>query len=399
MNRTFAALILTALGGVSVAANKPSPDRVIVHEWGTFTTVAGADGRAIEWLPLNGPTDLPCFVDHFAGQTYKIALADGSPGVYDYAIMRKSMSGKVRMETPVLYFYGSQPTTVNVDVRFPRGIMTEWYPAATVAQPQIGPSGLRDPKLTSTISWRDVRVVPSAAPNFPTMTAPSHYYAARETDASPVVVNGQAEKFLFYRGVAAFDVPITTVALAEGGVRIHNLSAGPIPAAILFENYEGKLGFRVARSVTGDVTLEDPPLTSDFSALRAELERTLVAQGLYEKEAKAMVETWRDSWFEEGTRVFYIVPQADVNAILPLEVTPKPAMPPARVFVGRMEVVNSLTANAVASAVRRNDTAALQRYGRFLGPITDRSPGGAQVKAATNAALASYVQRAAAACK
>jgi hypothetical protein len=286
-----------------------------------------------------------------------------------------------------------------VDVRFPRGIMTEWYPTATVAQPQIAPSGLRDTKLTSTISWRDVRVVPSAMPNFPKTTAPSHYYAARATDASPVVVNGQAEKFLFYRGVAAFDVPISTIALAEGGVRIHNLGADAIPTAILFENYNGKLGFRVARSVTGEVTLEDPPLTSDFSALRGELEHTLVAQGLYEKEAKAMVDTWRDSWFEEGTRVFYIVPQSAVNAILPLKVTPEPATPPVRVFVGRMEVVSSLTEKEVASAIRRNDSATLERYGRFLGAITDRSPGGAKVNAATNAALASYVQRTASTCK
>jgi hypothetical protein len=32
--------------------------------------------------------------------------------------------------------------------------------------------------------------------------------------------------------------------------------------------------------------------------------RALVDQGLYEKEARAMVNTWQDQWFaEEGTRV------------------------------------------------------------------------------------------------
>jgi hypothetical protein len=131
-------------------------------------------------------------------------------------------------------------------------------------------------------------------------------------------------------------------------------------------------------------------------ALRPELEQMLVTAGLYPKEAKAMVETWRDSWFEEGTRVFYVLPSSAVNTILPLSVTPAPAQV-ARVFVGRMEVLNAQTAQAVTAAVRRNDSAVLGRYARFLGPITDRfmaAPAdGPRVKAATNAALASYVSR------
>src|SRR5947209_735959 len=37
-------------------------NRLIVHEWGTFTSIAGKDGVALEWRPLNGPSDLPKFV-------------------------------------------------------------------------------------------------------------------------------------------------------------------------------------------------------------------------------------------------------------------------------------------------------------------------------------------------
>jgi hypothetical protein len=94
--------------------------------------------------------------------------------------------------------------------------------------------------------------------------------------------------------------------------------------------------------------------------------------------------------------VFYVLPTNAVNEILPLNVTPAPAQV-ARVFVGRMEVLNAQTAQAVTAAVRRNDSAALERYARFLGPITDRfmtTPAdGPRVKAATNAALTSYVSR------
>ena len=45
------------------------------------------------------------------------------------------------------------------------------------------------------------------------------------------------------------------------------------------------------------------------------LEKVLVARGLYPREAKAMVESWRGSWFEHGTRLFYIVSGEAVDAI------------------------------------------------------------------------------------
>ena len=55
-----------------------------------------------------------------------------------------------------------------------------------------------------------------------------------------------------------------------------------------------------------------------------------------------MVETWRDSWFEEGTRPIYIMPPHSVDAILPLQVEPAP-LRTARVFVGRIELLSSNT--------------------------------------------------------
>ncbi len=61
-----------------------------VHEWGTFTSIAGADGAAAEWLPQAGPSDLPCFVER---NRFNI---------------KGRLSGTVRMETPVLYFYAAR---------------------------------------------------------------------------------------------------------------------------------------------------------------------------------------------------------------------------------------------------------------------------------------------------
>jgi hypothetical protein len=55
-----------------------------------------------------------------------------------------------------------------------------------------------------------------------------------------------------------------------------------------------------------------------------------------------MVDTWRDSWFERGRRIFYLVPRATIDSILPLDVKPAPASI-ARVFVGRIELATPQT--------------------------------------------------------
>ena len=84
-----------------------------------------------------------------------------------------------------------------------------------------------------------------------------------------------------------------------------------------------------------------------------------------------MVDSWRDSWFEEGTRVLYLVPPRHVDQILPLTITPAPKVV-ARVFVGRMEVITPATEQSVVRAIANRDGSELERYGRFLGPIADR---------------------------
>jgi hypothetical protein len=56
------------------------------------------------------------------------------------------------------------------------------------------------------------------------------------------------------------------------------------------------------------------PAGGDLGALKLKLERVLMTQGLFPKEAHSMVETWRDSWFEEGVLVLYIPARRDGSA-------------------------------------------------------------------------------------
>lgn len=118
-------------------------------------------------------------------------------------------------------------------------------------------------------------------------------------------------------------------------------------------------------------TIDPPALGANFDALRQDLERALVDLGLYPREAAAMVATWRDSWFEAGTRVFYILPQAAVDEILPLSIDPKP-VDVKRVFVGRLEVITPVVESDVETAIQTGDLKRLLGYGRFLEPIAAR---------------------------
>src|SRR6185295_14500982 len=132
-----------------------------------------------------------------------------------------------------------------------------------------------------------------------------------------------------------------------------NLGADAVNGLILFENRAGRIGYRIGGILTNEMTLDSESLDGDLRALFADLENILVERGLYRKEAQAMIETWRDSWFEEGTRLFYIVPQLAIDSILPLDVQPAPSQI-ARVFVGRMEIITPAVQDTIREAVAKN---------------------------------------------
>jgi len=155
---------------------------------------------------------------------------------------------------------------------------------------------------------------------------------------------------------------------SDGKLLVRNLSENEIPVVILFERRGERVGYRFARSIRDEAALDPPELTGSVDALGGDLEGVLVAQGLYPDEAHAMVNTWRDSWFEEGSRLIYIVPRRFIDNILHLTIHPAPAQI-VRVFVGRLEIVTPATARAVEAAMASKDEVSLNKYGRFLEPI------------------------------
>ncbi|HWY07820.1 MAG TPA: hypothetical protein VNY24_13245 [Candidatus Acidoferrales bacterium] len=355
----FAAVLLFALSFFLRHANArqlPEND-LTVHEWGTFTSIAGPDGLSVDWLPLTGSTDLPSFVEHFRSVAFKGGLR-----------------GTVRMETPVLYFYSPGETTVSVNVSFAKGLITEWYPHADSANPALTTRdySLYNKKSPGTIAWNSVHIEPHGFSDFPTDNSKNHYFAARNTSSSSLFVETssgpQREKFLFYRGVSAFSVSVNATVAADSTVHLQNQLPEEIPAAILFERRGAQLGYRMLGPIRDQAAYALPELSASLDSLSTDLEGILISQGLFPDEAHSMLETWRNSWFEEGSRLIYIVPRRFIDSILPLRVTPGPAAT-TRVFVGRLELITPATEHAVESAFAANDQFTLAKYNRFLEPI------------------------------
>jgi hypothetical protein len=309
-----------------------------VHEWGTFTSVAMPDGAAAEWNPLGAAPDLPCFV-----------MRRGLVNV------KSLIAYTVRMETPVLYFYSKEPRDLSVQVGF-NGTLTEWYPKVV------------DDRANGSLQWK-VKLLPGPDPAYPVSAGASHYFAARKTDATPLRAEAQDEKMIFYRGAGWFKPPVTAMFRDGGQIEVRSEAADPLPFAALFENRDGKVAFRVLSGVSGQTTVAAPE-TGNVEQLKTDLAAALAAAGMYPKEAAAMIETWRDSWFEHGSRLFYIVPRSFLTSVLPLNINPKPTST-ERAFVGRVELMPDWRLKAVETAAATGDVKTLEQEGRFLKPLLE----------------------------
>lgn len=346
-----AALVLvgTAVGATQLLATAKAPNPAegaapfVVHEWGTFTTFSGADGKNLAFNPQND--DLPRFV--YESAMYNLISKSPRRG------SARGTMAMVSMETPVLYFYTDRELTASVSVDFPKGFMTEWYPHAKYVEDKS--------HAAKRLIWNDFKLRPGAYVSLPRQgNRDNHYYAARETDATPLEValdpaeaevtrldgtfstDKEYEKFLFYRGLGNFDVPLqVSTGVRCGGLFARNQHKEPMAGLFLVSVKDGVLSFADMTGLKGGEQKRAlTPRPGTVAELSDAVAKVLVSQGLYEKEARAMVKTWSNSWFgEEGTRFLYILPTPLADELLPLKVTPKPDSL-VRVFVGRHDILS-----------------------------------------------------------
>ncbi|MGE3175529.1 MAG: hypothetical protein AB7O97_23095 [Planctomycetota bacterium] len=350
------------------------------HEWGTFTSMVDADGAVLEGLHREEEA-LPEFVHDLMS-----IEAAGDAGV-------KFPASRVtqKMETPVIYFHTDRARRVSVHVAFEQGLMTQFHPLPALVFPPLDllrAHLLRAPLDLTTVArsglvW-DVDLLPPDAPQ-PAEVAPAAadepWGLARQVRAAWVRTRPapgaavEAERYLFYRGLGRWQ-PALTLQARDDGVTLENGMEGAVPFLAVLELDErgGRfaLGGALAAGAAREVALAEAPFAADRSRLAHELgaavQQALEASGLHADEARAMVATWSRSWFQrDGARVIYLLPRAEVDRVLPLQLWPPPREL-VRTLVGRLEFVTPRAQAAVEAALQRSDEPVLARLDRLLEP-------------------------------
>jgi hypothetical protein len=330
-------------GGSPATASKP----LVVHEWGTFTSLVASDGHVMDGL-LHEDEPPPPFVHRRVLLAPESARTDGE---------HLTTSVTQRMETPVIYFHASEAMRIRIDVGFPQGIVTEWYPNAAAYLP----AGLRSAADSlqvggGAMSW-DVSLQPDLV-NLPSPYDDYIWVPAREVASTPLQQTGnpdERDRFIFYRGVGRFDTPFSAQS-QPGILQLQNGGTETIPAAFLLY-VKGTLG-RVTPigpiqpgSQTVGVQPKEAPIEDYVQDAASQLATALRATGLYADEAQAMVNTWSRSYFRtQGMRVLYILPRAWTDALLPLRIDPAPTEL-VRTLVGRVEVMTAEDEAALSNEV------------------------------------------------
>jgi hypothetical protein len=337
--------------------------QLIVHEWGTMTTLHAPDGQPQARMNLIELTEvLPGFVHQYEPKQptylpYSPFAKGRTPGRPDVTM---------RLETPVIYFYdpanvaADQPFNVRVQMR--GGILNEFFP---FARPGLAKDGVDRTKGVNTVSldstwssslaWNGVTLDASAVvPD----TKDKVWTAPRAVKAAKLRIGKEGEHYLFYRGLANLDALLATQ---------HSRSTVTLstPRDLSWASRDETIARIWLVDVRADGTMafttrENLPLSKQAPAALAQLKRfsrdefsatqpqalwrsmkaELVEAGLYTDEAEAMLQTWNASYFRKpGLRVFYTVPRAWTDHYLPLELSlPHQA---TRVLIGRIDLMTS----------------------------------------------------------
>ena len=97
------------------------------------------------------------------------------------------------------------------------------------------------------------------------------------------------------------------------------------------------IGNGILRTIPGSFADGDYSLTR-LADLRKEMHAGLVADGLFEDEAHALLNTWESSYFRShGMRLFFMVPRVWTDYVLPLKASV--AADVERVMIGRLELI------------------------------------------------------------
>ncbi len=356
-----------------------SPTNLVAHEWGTFTSLQGSNGKSMEGVHHEGEL-VPNFVHGRDEGLVRSSAVRASPcrsKACDWdPVAGTPLAVTQKMETPVIYFYSKTAQNVKVDVDFPGGIITQYYPNVSSFSP---PAGQVKEVANGHVSW-NVMLSPLLL-ELPTISPESIWAPSRQVNANYLSSNGENEKFIFYRGLGRFDTPISIMSSSQGEVNIHNPSSEVVPAVFLIQvtpqggsiRSLGSIDAKSTKTIT-DATLDidqlEPIETYLDNATRL-LTQSLEQSGLYNDESLAMINTWKSSYFRTpGLRILYVLPRQWTDKLLLLQIHPQPDHL-VRTLIGRVEIMtrveerNLLEALNVELTAGHDGYAIVQKLGRF----------------------------------
>src|SRR6185436_17830096 len=168
----------------------PPVEGLRVEEWGTYTSVQASDGHALGGV-------------HHEDEVLPAWVHRRDLGPNGYYLERLPEEPLQQLETPVLYFWSPEAKPVEVTVRFPRGVVSQWYPEAQSYAPALhGMTALSGGSMT----WR-LPVDPAMDPaSFPPVDpaviwAPSRHVASAPVRWTTPAGIEEREHFIFYRGL------------------------------------------------------------------------------------------------------------------------------------------------------------------------------------------------------
>ncbi len=346
-------------------------DDLVVHEWGTITTIHRTSGQPVTGLNRIDESDvLPDFVHRFEPDATRgdpkraLGKSPRVPGREDVTM---------RLETPVIYFYpplGQIIPPFDVAVAFRGGVLNEYYPDAAPAvmldgrrvqekalAGTLGPwDGLRlQYYVRSELRWDQLSLSDAIEPP---VTDSAIWLAPRKVRATGIALpNGESEHYLFYRGVAHLDALFQTRYSTRGlqlATPAKKLWADQprldVPYVWVAQvRRDGLIAFQELgpRTIAADEFGVDAGRVGRFAPeafaesgarrLRDSLKNRLEHAGLFTPEAEAMLSTWKASYFEKpGVRVFYVVPREWIDHFLPLTISVPAEV--TRVIVGRIDI-------------------------------------------------------------
>jgi hypothetical protein len=377
----------------SVPAGSPGQNDLVVHEWGTFLAMSGSDGTTLDGM-YHEEHALPGFVHARSRDQLRLPSID------------------LKGETPVIYFYTKQRQKVRVGVGFPQGLWTQWYPQAAALNPALDLDARRlEHPRDGRICWRaelipvqeianDPAGMPRPSIELPAAGPDQLWNYARGVDSALVKTDDitrnparpEFEKFLFYRGLGEARLPLRLAAGGGGTLTLEKDSnyLACVQHVFVLRVEKGRGAFRYLRALAAGESArgvipsleECAPVSSFTQAVSQALAEKLAESGLYPKEARALVNTWRNSYFEtDGVRALCVLPQSWTDVFIPITIVPSPRQI-VRVMVGRLELLTKereiLAENALRNlsspdAARREQAFAfLHEQGRYVEPIVRR---------------------------